>query len=76
MSVIFDESKLNDYAKKTKLQPFKVKQIFYEIFKNQNIKLDEMTTLSKDFRTDLDKHFDILSLEINEILEDSQTTKI
>jgi len=74
--ILFDQVAINDYAKKNKIQPFRVKQIFYEIFKNQNIKLDEITTLSKDLRSDLEKHFDILSLEINEILEDSQTTKI
>lgn len=75
-SVIFDEEKLQEYAKQTKLQPFKVKQIFFEIFKNQNINFDEMTTLAKDLKSDLSNNFNILSLQQDSILEDKQTTKI
>jgi len=51
--VLFDDIELNAYAKEKKLQPFKVKQIFYELYKNQNLDLDDMTTLSKDLRSDL-----------------------
>jgi len=73
--VLFDEVKINEYVKKNKLQPFKVKQIFHELFKNQNIDLDSMTTLSKDLRIDLGKNFDVINLEIDKVLEDNQTTK-
>lgn len=73
--VIFDEIIVNQFAKDKKLQPFRVKQVFYEIFKNQNISLNDMTTLSKDLRQDLSKEFDVLNLEIDQTLEDNQTTK-
>jgi len=74
-SVIFDDTTLLEYAKKNKLQPFKVKQIYHELFKNQNIDWDDMTTLSKDLRQDLSKEFDVLNLKIDQTLEDNQTTK-
>ncbi len=73
--VIFDEEILNKNTKEKKLQLFKVKQIFHEIYKNQNIGWDDMTTLSKDLRQELAKEFDVLNLKIDQALEDSQTTK-
>jgi len=66
---------LDNYAKQYKLQPFRVKQIFYELFKNQNIDWNEMTTLSKDLKDNLSKNFDIINLQVDKTLEDSQTTK-
>ena len=50
---LFNEGKLNEWAKERKLQPFKVKQIFFEMYKNQNIERDAMTTLSKDLKSEL-----------------------
>jgi 23S rRNA (adenine2503-C2)-methyltransferase len=75
LPVIFDEDILLKYAKEHKIQPFRVKQIFYELFKNQNIDWDSMTTLSKDMRKELSNKFDILNLTIDKVLEDEQTTK-
>ncbi len=74
-TVLFDEVKLSEYTKKNKLQPFKVKQIFHELFKNQNIDYGCMTTLSKDLKKDLDQNFDVINLKIDKVLEDDQTTK-
>ena len=76
LPVLFDDQAINDYAKANKIQPFKVKQIFYEIYKNQNIAFDDMTTLSKDMRNELQTQFRPISLEVDKMLEDKQTTKI
>jgi adenine C2-methylase RlmN of 23S rRNA A2503 and tRNA A37 len=75
LPVIFDEDILLKYAKEHKIQPFRVKQIFYELFRNQNIDWDSMTTLSKDMRKELSNKFDILNLTVDKVLEDEQTTK-
>jgi len=74
--VLFDDQAIADYAKEKKIQPFKVKQIFYEIYKNQNIEFDDMTTLSKEMRAELAEKFVPISLEVDKIKEDKQTTKI
>lgn len=73
---ILDAGKLQEFTKEHKLQPFRVKQIYQEIFKNQNINFADMTTLSKDLREDLDKEFSVVTLEVDKVLEDESTTKI
>lgn len=73
---ILDAGKLQSFAKERKLQPFRIKQIYQEIFNNQNIEFADMTTLSKDMREDLDKHFSVVTLKVDKILEDKSTTKI
>jgi len=73
---ILDAGKLQAFAKERKLQPFRVKQIYQEIFKNQNINFADMTTLSKDLREDLDKEFSVVTLKVDKVLEDESTTKI
>jgi len=72
---LFNEWELNKWAKEKKLQPFKVKQIFYEIYKNQNTEWDAMTTLSKDLRWQLQNDFHLLAVEIIETVEAEDTTK-
>ena len=74
--VVFDDEVIASYAKEKKIQPFKVKQIFYEIYKNQNIDFDDMTTISKEMRAELAEKFKPISLEVDQIKEDKQTTKI
>ena len=73
---ILDAGKLQAFTKERKLQPFRVKQIYQEIFKNQNINFADMTTLSKDLREDLDKEFSVVTLKVDKLLEDESTTKI
>lgn len=73
---ILDAGKLQEFTKEHKLQPFRVKQIYQEIFKNQNINFADMTTLSKDLRENLDKKFSVVTLKADKILEDGSTTKI
>ncbi len=72
---LFNEGKLNERAKEHKLQPFKLKQIFHEIYKNQHTEREEMTTLSKELRTQLQSDFDVLAVELVEIVEAADTTK-
>ena len=72
---IFNEGKLTEWAKEHKLQPFKVKQIFFEMYKNQNIERDAMTTLSKDLKSELQKDFVPLAIELVETVEAEDTTK-
>lgn len=74
-SVLFDTAKVESRARENKLQPFKVKQIFFEMFKNQHIYYDEMTTLSKELRTELAEEFDPLALTVDETVEADDTTK-
>lgn len=73
---ILNSTALQEFTKEKKIQPFKVKQILYEIFKNQNIKFEDMTTLSKELRTDMEERFNVVPLESDKILEDKETTKI
>lgn len=72
---LFNEGKLNERAKEKKLQPFKVKQILFEIYKNQNTEWDTMTTLSKDLRVELQSDFDLLAIELVDVVETHDTTK-
>ena len=46
MVVLFDDEKLVEWGKKHNIPQFKVKQVFFEIFKNHRIDWEEMTTLS------------------------------
>ena len=68
--VLRDEIEINKFAKEMKLQPFKVKQIFFEIFKNQNIEIDQMTTISKDLREELKNRFEPISIKLDNVVED------
>jgi len=73
---ILDAGKLQEFSKEHKLQPFRVKQIYQEVFKNQNIEFSDMTTLSKDLRENLDKYFSVVTLKVDKVLEDETSTKI
>ena len=72
---LFNEEQLNTRAKLHKLQPFKVKQILFELYKNQNTERDAMTTLSKELRSQLQSDFDLLAIELVEMVEAPDTTK-
>ncbi|MDR0607634.1 MAG: 23S rRNA (adenine(2503)-C(2))-methyltransferase RlmN [Candidatus Peribacteria bacterium] len=72
---VFDVDLLQQRAKSHQLQPFKVKQIFFELFKNQHILWEEMTTLSKDLKSELAADFSPLSLTVSGTLESNETTK-
>lgn len=72
---LFNEWELTKRAQKRKLQPFKLKQIFFEIYKNQNTERETLTTLSKDLRNELREDFDLLAIECIDTVEAEDTTK-
>lgn len=74
-SSIFDQEKLEERRKEHKLQPFRIKQIYHEIFKNAVIDFHEMTTLSKELRDSLDAQFSIVPFTLKEQQESPDTTK-
>ena len=47
----------------------------FEMYKNQNIERDAMTTLSKDLKSELQKDFVPLAIELVETVEAEDTTK-
>jgi 23S rRNA (adenine2503-C2)-methyltransferase len=73
--ILFDTQQLQSRAKAHQVQPFKVKQIFFELFKNQHIHWDEMTTLSKEMKAELAETFTPLSLAVTDTVEAEETTK-
>ena len=75
MDVLFNQEKLELWAKERKIPQFKVKQIFFELFKNQRIEWEEMTTLSNQLKDELKVDFVPISLECLETVEADTTTK-
>jgi 23S rRNA (adenine2503-C2)-methyltransferase len=75
MESIFNPEALEQFRKKHNLQPFRIKQIFHEIFKNSILDFQEMKNLSKDLRDDLSKEFEIVPFVLKEMHEWSDTTK-
>jgi len=76
MYSILDQEKFEEFRKNEKLQPFRIKQIYKNIFKNLIIDFDDMTDLPKDLRWKLKENFYIVSIKATDILEWEETTKI
>lgn len=72
---IFDKEKLEERRVLHKVQPFRLKQIFHEIFKNSVLDFQEMTALSKELRDSLSENFTIVPFELQEMQESQDTTK-
>lgn len=75
MHSIFDSKALEEFRKEHKMQPYKIRQIEQEIFHNATIDFDDMTTLSKDNRSQLKQHFTIVPLTVDRIDECKETSK-
>ena len=75
MDVLFDDDILFQYIKNNKIQPYRMKQLFHELYKNQNIFWDEMTTLPNDLKQQLSQKFSVINLDIENIIESPETTK-
>lgn len=75
MNSIFNPEALENFRKAKNLQPFRIKQIFHEIFKNSILDFQEMTNLSKELRDDLSKEFEIIPFKLKELQESNDTTK-
>lgn len=71
----FDRQGRNLFVKEQKIQPFRIKQIDHEIFKNGVIDFEEMTTISKDMRSLMAENFQIIDYDNIEIQENPNTTK-
>lgn len=72
---ILDDTELEIFRKEFKIQPYRLKQIVYEIYNNCKISFEEMTTLSKEFRTQLNERFEIIPFQVDKIIESWDTTK-
>jgi 23S rRNA (adenine2503-C2)-methyltransferase len=72
---IFDADAVEIFRKEHGLQPFRIKQIYHEIFKNSVLDFQEMTALSKELRDDLSARFSIIPFTLKEFQEGSDTTK-
>jgi adenine C2-methylase RlmN of 23S rRNA A2503 and tRNA A37 len=66
---IFNDEKIEEFRKLHKLQPYKIKQIYHEIFKNSNIFFQDMSTLSKEMRIELENNFYILPFDIDQTID-------
>ena len=75
MDVLFDDDILFQYIKNNKIQPYRMKQLFHELYKNQNIFWDEMTTFPNDLKQQLSQKFSVINLDIENIIESPETTK-
>src|SRR5689334_6305120 len=75
MNSIFDAVALEQFRKEHKLQPFRIKQIFHEIYKNSVLDFNEMTALPKDLREKLAETFEIIPFTLDQIHESEETTK-
>lgn len=75
MESIFNPVAVEAFRKKYNLQPFRIKQIYHEIFKNSILDFQEITTLSKELRDDLSVNFSILPFTIQEVQEGEDTIK-
>ncbi len=75
MHSIFDSKALEEFRKEQKLQPYKIRQIEQEIFHNATIDFEQMTTLSKENRTQLKERFEIIPLSVERIDECKETSK-
>lgn len=72
---IFNAEAVEARRKEHNVQPFRLKQIFHEIFKNAVMDFQEMTTLSKEHRDSLEENFTIVPFTLDSMQESQDTTK-
>jgi len=72
---IFDQQLLGEFLAQHKIEKFRSRQIYQEIFRNQQIDFADMTTLGKELRERLADEFEVVPLMMDKALEDEQTTK-
>ena len=73
---ILNQDIFTAYTKEHKIPSFRIKQVYQEIFNNQQIDFAEMTTLAKDLRASLTADFSLLPFTVDSVVEDKKTTKI
>ncbi len=72
MNNILEQEKLDDFIKENKLQPFRKKQIYKEIFDNSVLDFENITTIPKNLQTKLKENFELLTLTPNQIIEETK----
>lgn len=74
-AILFDKPALQTYLKEHQLPAFRMKQIMQAIFNESVLDIDEITTLSKELRTQLAQDFVISHLTLDEVVDSDETTK-
>jgi 23S rRNA (adenine2503-C2)-methyltransferase len=72
---LFDKHALTTYCKEHKLPAFRTKQIQQAIFTESVLDIDDITTLSKELRTQLKNDFDLNTFTLETVSDSDETTK-
>ena len=72
---IFDAEQVELFRKEMKLEPYRLKQIYDNIFKQSMISFDEMTNLSIEIRKAFADRFHVVPLVLDKLVEDDETSK-
>ena len=72
---ILDQQATQDFFKNNKIPPFRLKQIYKNIFTNSVIEFDDMTDLPLDLRELLKMNFDIIPFELDQMYENDDSCK-
>ena len=72
---LFDKQALTTYCKEHNIPSFRIKQIQQAIFTESLLDIDEITTLSKELRTQMKQDFMLNTLTIETIADSDETTK-
>jgi 23S rRNA (adenine2503-C2)-methyltransferase len=72
---ILDQQATQDFFKNNKIPPFRLKQIYKNIFTNSVIEFDDMTDLPLDLRGLLKMNFDIIPFELDQMYENDDSCK-
>lgn len=75
MPYLFDKDALSTYCKEQKIPNFRVKQIQQALFTESLLDVDDITTLSKELRTQLAQDFQLNTFTIETIADSDETTK-
>ncbi|MDP2669636.1 MAG: hypothetical protein Q8O99_01130 [bacterium] len=75
MPYLFDKEALSKYLQEHNLPSYRYKQIMQAIFRDQQIDIEEMTTLPKELKTQLEADFGLNTFTTEMISDSDETTK-
>ncbi|NCQ82328.1 hypothetical protein GW750_06050 [bacterium] len=75
MISFFDADKLEAFRQEHKIDPYRLKQVQLEIFKNSCLSFDDMTSLPKDLRSLFAEHISIVPFVVTKCQEDDEVVK-
>lgn len=75
MFSLFDKDALESFRKEHAIDPYRIKQIFVEVFKNATIDFSEMTALPKSLRDLFVEHVYIIPFVEVACTEDDEVVK-